>query len=185
MNNNLAKALAHPLRRQIFALLGERPASAKQLSAELDERLSSVAYHFRRLDELGLIRLVKVVQKRGATEKIFKAVKVVPLSALTRRELPSSIRDHVSAPILQMIFDRGVAALNAGTLDARDDSHLVCLPAVLDAEGWKDVAAIMDRALTDIAKARTRSSKRLSSTGKPGIRTTIVVASFESPGTLS
>lgn len=125
MDEALGKAFAHPLRVEIFRRLGERQSSAKQLSEELGFPLGNVAYHFRRLDDLGLIRLVNKVKRRGATEKIYKAFRAVPIDSLMRKSVPASVRGHISAPILQVMFDRGVAALKAGTLDARDDSHLV------------------------------------------------------------
>jgi DNA-binding transcriptional ArsR family regulator len=181
VNEAVAKALTHPLRVQIFARLGVLPGSAKDLAEEFDHSLGNIAYHLRRLRELGLVRLVKTVKKRGATEKIYEAVAVVPADSLARKELPPSLRSHVSAPALQAMMKRGFDALKAGTLDAREDSHLICLPAVLDARGWKEVTAIMDRTLAAIAAARTESAKRLAEGGEQGIRTTLIVASFESP----
>ena len=181
MDEALGKAFAHPLRVEIFKRLGEHPGSARLLSEELGHPLSNVAYHFRRLDDLGLIRLVNKVKRRGATEKIYKATQIAPVDSFARKLVPASVRGHVSAPILQAMFDSGTTALKAGTLDARDDSHLVCMPVVLDLDGWKEVSTIMDGALARIAKARVQSAKRLGRTQGQDIRATIIVASFESP----
>jgi len=181
MSEEIAKALSHPLRAQIFTRLGERPGSAKQLSAELDHSLNNTSYHVRRLHELGLLRLVDTVKRRGATERIYAVAEKTPAGSLSRRQVPPSVRDRVSAPTLQEIIDAGIAALEAGTLDARDDSHLVCMPTALDAKGWEEVAAIMDKALSDISIARAQSAKRLAKADDKGIQTTIFIASFESP----
>jgi hypothetical protein len=114
-------------------------------------------------------------------EKIYKAVPVVLIDSLARKELSAPLRDHVSVPILQTMTSRGFEALEAGTLDARDDSHLVCVPASLDAQGWKEVAKIIDEALAMIAHTRAESTRRLSDTDRRGIHSTLIVAHFESP----
>src|SRR4051812_15076615 len=60
------KALAHPLRIRILALLADRSASPVQLSSQLDATLGTVAYHVRTLHSLGLVELVDTRQRRGA-----------------------------------------------------------------------------------------------------------------------
>lgn len=182
MSEALAKALSHPLRRQILVRLAEQPGSAKQLSTELEVDIGNVAYHMGRLRELDLLRLVRTKKRRGAVERIYKAAPAAPLIATTLepKDVPVALRSHISVPTLQAIISSGIAALKAGTLDARDDGHLVCVPTVLDQEGWGDIAAIMDQTLTRIATARTRSAKRLSKTGQSKIHATIVLANFES-----
>ena len=57
-----AKALAHPLRIRILALLAERDASPVQLAQRLDATLGTVAYHVRTLQKLGLIEMVATVR---------------------------------------------------------------------------------------------------------------------------
>ncbi|MGW5654719.1 ArsR/SmtB family transcription factor [Streptomyces humi] len=50
------KALAHPLRADLYRLLYlERAATASQLAARVDEAVSLVSYHLRKLAEHGLI----------------------------------------------------------------------------------------------------------------------------------
>jgi DNA-binding transcriptional ArsR family regulator len=61
------KALAHPLRIRILAMLADHSASPVQLSSKLDATLGTVAYHVRTLHSLGLVELVDTRQRRGAT----------------------------------------------------------------------------------------------------------------------
>lgn len=70
---NLLVALGHPVRRQILRALsgGEQPASPRQVSAQLDETLSNVSYHFRVLAETGVIELVSTRPVRGSTEHFY------------------------------------------------------------------------------------------------------------------
>ena len=49
------KALAHPLRVRILAILEERPASPVELSRMLGSNLGVVSYHVRTLFDLGLL----------------------------------------------------------------------------------------------------------------------------------
>jgi DNA-binding transcriptional ArsR family regulator len=67
------KALSHPLRVQILALLDGRVRSPKELADELAEPLGNVSYHVRTLAGLGLIKLVKKVPRRGAIEHYYQA----------------------------------------------------------------------------------------------------------------
>lgn len=46
------KALAHPLRIRLLALLGDREASPVQLAEHVDATLGTVAYHVRTLERL-------------------------------------------------------------------------------------------------------------------------------------
>jgi len=66
-----AKALAHPLRVRILAMLEERDASPVQLAGRLEAPLGTVAYHVRTLERLGLIEMVATHQRRGATEHVY------------------------------------------------------------------------------------------------------------------
>ncbi|HLI58167.1 MAG TPA: winged helix-turn-helix domain-containing protein [Solirubrobacteraceae bacterium] len=68
-----AKALAHPLRVRILAILQAQDASPVQLASRLDASLGTVAYHVRTLERLGLIEMVATHQRRGATEHVYAA----------------------------------------------------------------------------------------------------------------
>src|SRR5215216_8183308 len=60
------KALSHPLRVRILALLQERTASPRELADWLDAPLGTVSYHVRTLHDCGMIELVRESQVRGA-----------------------------------------------------------------------------------------------------------------------
>jgi DNA-binding transcriptional ArsR family regulator len=67
------KAMSHPLRVRILALLDERPASPVELSGWLGSTLGTTAYHVRTLERLGLIELVAESRVRGAIEHHYRA----------------------------------------------------------------------------------------------------------------
>lgn len=67
-----AKALAHPIRRQIIEALGNETASSPVTLANGGETaLPTIAYHFKVLADLGMVQVVDTRQRRGATEHIY------------------------------------------------------------------------------------------------------------------
>jgi DNA-binding transcriptional ArsR family regulator len=69
----IARALTHPLRARVLAILAERPASPKELASELGASLTLTSYHVRTLAELGVIRLERTTPRRGAVEHHYRA----------------------------------------------------------------------------------------------------------------
>ena len=67
------RALSHPLRVRILAILEERLASPLDLSRILRADLGVVAYHVRTLHRLGLITLERETKVRGATQRHYRA----------------------------------------------------------------------------------------------------------------
>jgi len=127
------------------------------------------------------IRLVRTEPRRGATEHFYTSTPRAALGHPERRQVPRAFRGRVSADILQMLMDRGVAALEAGTLDGHDGSQLSCLPMSVDQRGREKIDAIVSEALKRVLKAERESARRLVKTGDQGITMTFAVAGFESP----
>jgi Mn-dependent DtxR family transcriptional regulator len=57
-----------------LAMLDKGVASPRQVSEELEAPLQNVSYHVRDLAKLGLIKLVRTTQRRGAIEHRYQAV---------------------------------------------------------------------------------------------------------------
>jgi DNA-binding transcriptional ArsR family regulator len=72
------KALSNEDRVEVFAVLCERVASPKEISAELNAGLSQVSYHVKVLRECKLIALDHKVPRRGAVEHFYRAVEPTP-----------------------------------------------------------------------------------------------------------
>jgi DNA-binding transcriptional ArsR family regulator len=73
IDQQLVRALGHPLRVRILEILSERVASPTEVAAELRVDLGHVAYHTRTLDRCGCLELVRTAQRRGATEHYYRA----------------------------------------------------------------------------------------------------------------
>jgi DNA-binding transcriptional ArsR family regulator len=185
IDQRLVRSLAHPLRIQILELLTDHVASPNTLSAQLETSLSDVAYHTRALDRYGALELVDTAQRRGATEHFYKATPGAFVGGPPWRRVPRAVRGGVSAATLQTFLDKAIAALEAGTLDGRDDTVFRWMPLFLDEEGWKEVVAIMEEATKLMLAAHLRSQDRLTESGGEGAVSTVVgMAAFETAGSL-
>src|SRR4051812_18754749 len=161
IDQRLVKALAHPLRIKILEILSERVASPNRLSGDLDEGLSHVAYHTRALDKCGCLELVDTAQRRGATEHFYKASPRSFIGDRIWRRVPRALLGGVSGATLQSFMDRAVAALEAGTIDGREDTTLNWMPVLLDEKGWNEVTATMQETITKVLAIQDESRKRL------------------------
>jgi DNA-binding transcriptional ArsR family regulator len=177
----IAKALSHPMRARILAILNERTASPNEISEMIDERLPNVSYHVRALLDLGTIELVDTAQRRGAIEHYYKALVRPFFSDRDWKRLPKSGRQSISDSALQIIWEDVSDAIKAGTFEARTDRHLSHTPMVLDAEGWGELVKLLEGVRAEADKIASRSAARLKKSEKPGIPTTLVAMQFESP----
>lgn len=99
--------------------------------------------------------------------------------------VPRPVLGGVSGATLQTFVDKAITALEAGTLDGREDTIFRWMPLLLDQNGWDDVVAIMEEATEKVLAAQRRSQDRLAARGgKEAISTVIGLASFETGGSL-
>jgi DNA-binding transcriptional ArsR family regulator len=185
IDQRLVRSVAHPLRIQILEALSDHIASPNEVAEGLDADLSGVAYHTRALDKLGALELVDTARRRGAIEHFYKATPRAFVGDPSWRKVPPSLRGGVSAATLQTFLDKAIAALEAGTLDGREDTVFRWMPLSLDEEGWKEIVAIMEEATKLMLAAHVRSQDRLSESGGRGTVSAVVgQAAFETAGSL-
>jgi len=183
IDQRLVRALAHPLRIKILEILTERVASPNRLSGDLDTGLSHVAYHTRALDKCGCLELVDTAKRRGATEHFYKAAPHSFIGDRIWRRVPRVLLGGVSGATLQSFMDRAVAALEAGTIDGRENTTLAWMPVRLDQQGWDKVAATMEETVDKVLTVQGESRERLArNNGRGAISAIVGVASFETPG---
>jgi len=99
------RAISHPLRARLLAMLDEEPGSPVVLAGKLEAPLGTVSYHVRILYDLGLVELVSTRQRRGATEHIYRA-RAHP--ALTDRPWA----DHREAAPEGLAFDAALSQIH-------------------------------------------------------------------------
>jgi DNA-binding transcriptional ArsR family regulator len=185
IDQRLVRALAHPLRIQILEVLTERVASPTVIAEELDTGLSHVAYHTRALDRCGCLELVETAQRRGATEHYYKARPHAFIGDRVWRKVPRSVRSGITGASLQTFMDKAVTALEAGTMDDRDDTTFSWMPVHLDEAGWHEVTAILADATERILAAQAAADRRATESEDDGrkISAVVALANFETgPG---
>ena len=166
ITQQLAKALAHPLRVRILSSLHKGISSPNQLAQELGEPLGNVSYHVKTLLEYDCVELVKTEPRRGAVEHFYRATERAFFSDSDWAKIPASARKGISGSILESIGQSATEAMVEGTIEARTDSHLTDTPLLLDEQGWKD----LNKLLADTLEQGDRDpggSRRAGSTTSP------------------
>jgi DNA-binding transcriptional ArsR family regulator len=182
ITQQLAKALAHPLRVRILTSLHRGISSPNQLAQELDEPLGNVSYHVKTLLEYDCVELVKTEPRRGAVEHFYRATDRAFLSDSDWAKIPASARKGISGSIIESIGQSATDALAAGKIDSRSESHISDTPLLLDEQGWKD----LNKALAETVKRSTaiqrEAAKRMGKSKKTdGVKTKLAIMHFEVP----
>lgn len=185
IDQRLVRALSHPLRIQILEVLTERVASPTLIAAELETGVSHVAYHTRTLDRCGCLELVETAQRRGATEHYYKAKPHAFIGDRLWRKVPRPVRSAITAASLQTFIDKAVTALEAGTIDDREDTTFSWMPVHLDEEGWGEVTTILAEATEQVLAAQAAADRRATEAeeDRRKISAVVALANFETgPG---
>ncbi len=180
-DRRLIKALGHPVREHILAVLNERVASASEIGEELGADVSSFYHHIEELEKFECIEKVETKQRRGAKEHFFQARRTLIFDETRWRALPASIKADVAVSALQYLFDDVVDALEEGTLNARDDRHVSWLPAEFDLQGWGEARDLMDRTLEQLGAIQEAAALRLAKGHERGLPATMAILAFETP----
>jgi DNA-binding transcriptional ArsR family regulator len=154
------KAMSHPLRVRILAILQERTASPVELAQILEGTLGTVSYHVRTLHQLGLIDLVDETRVRGAVEHHYKAKARPKVSDEAWEQAPPIAKQAAVGSSLQVIDDYARASAAAGGFD-HADAALIRLSLKLDAKGWQQLAKAVKRLFEQAQRIESDSQERL------------------------
>lgn len=182
LDPHLVRALAHPLRVQILEVLNERRASPNELMEILSFPLGNVAYHTRVLEKCDCIELVGTERRRGAVEHFFQAKPRSYIGHQDWRKVPRSVRNEVSGASLEAFVDRAFDALEAGTIDDREETTLCWTTMAVDQLGWTEAAEVLEEAMARLQSVYEQSRARLEISGEEAMPIVTGVAAFEVPG---
>jgi DNA-binding transcriptional ArsR family regulator len=173
------KALSHPLRVRILALLQERTASPRELAEWLDATLGTVSYHVRTLHDFGLIELVKTTQVRGAIAHHYRA-KIRPrVDDEAWASAAPIVKQAAVGAALQTVDDYARASAAAGGFD-RGEAQLSRTSVRLDAKGWQQAAKACEKLLADLGKIEDAAARRLEKNAADASDAAVVLLLFES-----
>ena len=170
----MVKALAHPLRLRIIDALEDRSASPSELSQELGVPIGNVSYHVRRLEALGVLKLVDTAQRRGAVEHYFRLDRRPRVSEKAWASAPDIVKEAMLQGVLSKVGGQVTAAAAAGGFN-RPESHVGRLPMVLDGQGFKEAADVLATVAERLKKIEEKSAKRLDKGDHEGQLQTLAV----------
>jgi DNA-binding transcriptional ArsR family regulator len=154
------RALTHPMRVRILAILEERTASPRELAQMLGTPLGNTAYHVRTLHQLGLLKLVKTTRVRGAIQHHYRALERPRVATESWDAAAPVAKQAVVGATVQQIHEYVRASAAAGGFDG-PDAHLIRTALKLDEQGFKQLAKAYGRLQADIAKVQESQRKRL------------------------
>lgn len=154
------KALAHPLRIRVLALLEEQTASPVELADRLGESLGTVAYHVRTLLNLGLLELVTTRQRRGAVEHVYRVRDHPRFTDESWDALSPIAKQRLLSAMLSQIGEYATGSAAAGGFD-RSDSHLTRTALKLDERGWMQLAQATKTWLQQVQKIEQAALERV------------------------
>lgn len=180
VDERLVAALSHATRAHALAVFTERPASTKEIAAELKESVSAVWYHVDKLLKLGCIELVRSEKRRGAMEHFYRATVRHFFNDDAWENVPKSERLAITMGVLRLIAGDLDEAIQTETADAVD-RHLSRTQLILDQEGWRETGDLLAEALEALLGIRERSAMRRADTDEKAIRASVSIMQFELP----
>jgi DNA-binding transcriptional ArsR family regulator len=172
------KAMSHPLRVRILAMLRERKSSPRELAELLGATLGTTAYHVRTLERLGLIELVDERPVRGAIEHYYRATTRPGLTGVDWSQATPIARQAAVGSNLQIIDEYARTSAAAGGFD-REDAHLERRSVRLDAKGFAALSKACTKLLEQADKIAADSAARLAKDGDEAVEAGIGVLLFE------
>jgi DNA-binding transcriptional ArsR family regulator len=154
------KAMSHPLRVRILAMLDERKASPNELAGWLGASLGTVAYHVRTLEQLGLIELVDETRVRGAVEHHYRARERPNVTAEGWAQAPPIAKQAAVGSSLDVIGEYARVSAAAGGFD-RAEAQLRRALLRLDGRGFAQLSRACDRLLEQAAKIEAQAAERI------------------------
>jgi DNA-binding transcriptional ArsR family regulator len=181
----MASVLAAPLRIKIMAALSVRPMSPRMYQQEHGGgELSRIDDNFKELKRYGWIELVETKtggRRRGATEHIYQLRQLPIFDFDVWAALPLPMREMVSWKIAETLVVQLGRAMEAGTMDAREDRHLTSTSGLVDQLGWERIVERVDGLFELFLEERKDSAGRLGESGEQSIPMMVVLAAFEAP----
>ena len=154
------KAMSHPLRVRILALLDEHTASPNELFGILGGSLGTVAYHVRTLHQLGLIELVHETRVRGAIEHHYRARARPKVTKEAWAQASPIAKQAAVGSSLQMIDEYARASAAAGGFD-RPEAALIRMALRLDRAGWEELAEAYLRLFEEAQRIEAAAGERI------------------------
>jgi DNA-binding transcriptional ArsR family regulator len=184
LSASVAKPLANPWRNRILAELLLRPMSPKEFTHKIGgPSLPTIARYFRELKMWGFLEVAEERRggrRRGAVEKVYRAIQRVHFDTASWEQLPRYLRSECSHSMMEGLITRITEAVEAGTFDAEKDRHLSWKTVRLDRRAWGEYSRHLDGVLADLEPLEVESAARIRSRSD-SLLATVGLLSFRSP----
>jgi hypothetical protein len=181
IDRQLKDLASDSVRLNALAILNERTAGAKELAATLGVDAATMGDQLEKMREQGLIEVVGKASGEGATDPRYRALVRALWSNEEWTALSIEERRQLSAWLVEMVAAGAAEALDAGTFNARDDTHASHTVSVVDEWGWRELTRIQNEALEASFAIQAKSAERLAESGEDGIRVMSAMLCFEMP----
>jgi predicted transcriptional regulator len=182
LRDALVETLSDPFQARVYTTISERPgATIAQIAARIGESPRRVRHQVEHLIGVGLVHLDSKTQRRNAREHHYRAVALAKIQHQLDSSWDDDQRRKLALSITRMITGDIGQALRAGVLGASDGHAEVRVSAEVDAEGWQELADIMERVMGEIEETVIRSTARLEATGLGGTEVVAALLLFQTP----
>lgn len=183
----MAKAMSSPLRIRILAELNNRAMSPteffKQCNVE-GHSVSTISKHFRKLAGYGFLEVIETKtgeERRGAVESFYRATRHTVFDEQIWPMVPDAVKGTITFEAFRALCERVTNAIEAKTIDAREDRHFSWTGFLLDQQGWDELIERVDALFHEAFSIADEANRRMKETGEEPIHSTLVLATFESP----
>lgn len=181
-NKTVVTGMHTELRAQILILLNERIASRPEICKELGASFNKVRHEMEVLKKTDppLIELVYEKPVRGTVEKFYRATTLAYVDPSEWPGVPDAVKAGMRGSLLDILVDDAVAAVKDGIFDSLPGAHMSWTPMILDEQGWKDLTAILFRALEEAIEVKEDSAERLLAEDAKGTSCTVSILGYPS-----
>jgi DNA-binding transcriptional ArsR family regulator len=166
LDEDLARALAHPLRQRILMLLEREVQTPLDLARATGEPLNKIGYHVNTLREAGCIELVKTEHRRGAIAHFYRPTARAFLTDEQWAGLPLSIRRKLVMQTLSDVMGDARAAAEGEGFD-HEQVHVTRTELEVDEEGFQELVALVNGTLDRALEIQAESAARLAGAKGP------------------
>jgi len=181
IDRRLVQLASNPVGIRALEFLAGRSASPKEIATALGLSLASAHEQVGELQKLGLIEPAGRRTVNGEVEGLYRAIALPMWNNEEANELSLQERRQLAAWIAQTIGCDVVDALNAGTFNARPDTHISRTRFIVDAQGWRELNRIQDEALDASFEVQASSAERLAESDEEGVHVMGAMLSVEMP----
>lgn len=180
----LAKVLSDPMQMDIVCECNLRAVSPRSFREAFGgPSLAGLHQAFIELEQFGWIERVPPTGGPPPEDfdRLYRSEQRVLIDNPLWSQLPQSVKSSMTARVVDSVNKRTREAMKAGTIDARDDSHLSMSPLLLDQQGWDAVTDRFKALLDYVMEEQAEAEARMAESGEEPILMTAGLLAFESP----